>query len=174
MGDRRVEIVDADAVETAAAEMGQGGHYALAPELASSSIAVAVLDLSEVRLFNDARFPWVLLIPRRPGIVELFDLARADQRCLVDEIALVAAFLKATTGCAKINIASIGNMVSQLHVHLVARSPHDGNWPVSPWDGSRAEPYQAEAWTARARELREALTCWTAASLSTATSQASG
>jgi len=91
---------------------------------------------------NDCRWPWFILIPRIDGAEEWHDLF-TDQRQDIDlEVANVASVLKSVTGCQKINIASIGNMVSQLHIHVVARSAGDPNWPGLVWGFGERKPYE--------------------------------
>ena len=102
---------------------------------------IADWPLCRVTLSRDARFPWLVLIPRRNGLVELFDLTPADRALLFDEIARASTGLKALTKADKINVAALGNMVSQLHIHVVARHKTDPGWPGSPWIAGDAEAY---------------------------------
>jgi diadenosine tetraphosphate (Ap4A) HIT family hydrolase len=104
---------------------------------------VGNLPLSRVLAVNDANFPWVLLVPRRPGASEIIDLAEPDQALLTAEIARVASALKSITSCDKLNVAAIGNVVPQLHVHVVARRKNDAAWPRPVWGAVPAEPYGA-------------------------------
>jgi diadenosine tetraphosphate (Ap4A) HIT family hydrolase len=105
---------------------------------------------------NDARYPWVILVPRRAGAVEIFDLDAADRALLVEEIAAVARVLK-EGGARKINIGALGNLVPQLHVHVVARAPGDAAWPGPVWGKGVAEPYSAAARDALVTALRAGL-----------------
>jgi len=109
---------------------------------------VGELALSHLRLVDDARFFWLVLVPRRAGASEIIDLTEADQMALMAEIAAVSAALKAASGCAKLNVAALGNMVPQLHVHIVARNPGDAAWP-GPVFGFGARAPMDEAETAR-------------------------
>jgi len=99
------------------------------------------LPLCEVRLKKGtAGNPWLILVPQRPGLVELHDLSLEDRRALIDEITRATSALKSVCGCEKINVASFGNMVPQLHIHIIARFSNDQWWPdpidmsARPWD----------------------------------------
>lgn len=107
--------------------------FSLDPRLEADSIAVCSLDLCTVRLMNNATYPWLLLIPQRADLVELIDLDRPGQVQLMDEITLASRALKSATGCYKLNIATLGNQVSQLHVHVIARVRDDPAWPGPVW-----------------------------------------
>lgn len=103
------------------------------PRLEGDSLFVADLPLCAVRLMKDANYPWLMLIPRRSDLIEIIDLPDDDQLQLMREVALASRILKATTDCEKINVGAIGNMVSQLHVHVVARFRDDAAWPAPVW-----------------------------------------
>jgi diadenosine tetraphosphate (Ap4A) HIT family hydrolase len=115
--------------------------FSLHPQLERDTAAVGDLPLSRVLLMNDANFPWLIMVPRRPGAVELFDLDARERTHLMDELALLAQLLKNLTGCDKINVAAIGNVVPQLHVHVVARRHDDPAWPRPVWGALPARPY---------------------------------
>lgn len=123
--------------------------------LAAESRPVTELPLCDVRLYDDRRHPWAVLVPRRTGAVELFDLAPEDRVQLTEEIALVGAALKAMTGAVKINIGALGNVVRQLHVHVVARFETDAAWPGPVWGRGAREPY--DDWAPVARALADAI-----------------
>ncbi|MBV8938950.1 MAG: HIT domain-containing protein, partial [Alphaproteobacteria bacterium] len=97
------------------------GEFTLHSRLREDTLEVADLRLSRVLLMNDARFPWLVLVPRRIDVCELFDLKPEDRSALVEEIAIVAQMLQSQTNCIKVNIAALGNQVPQLHVHVIAR-----------------------------------------------------
>jgi len=118
--------------------------FTLHPQLAGDSIAIGDLALSHLRLLNDASFPWLLLIPKHPDISEIIELDEADRTVLMQEIAAVSQALKALTGCDKLNVAALGNMVPQLHIHVIARFKGDPAWPKPVWGQVPARPY-AEA-----------------------------
>lgn len=113
----------------------------LDPRLAADSVPVADLALCQVRLMNDATYPWLVLIPRRAGAVEIVDLAPEDRARLMDEIAVVSGALRDMTRCDKLNVAALGNMVPQLHVHVIARFAGDPAWPGPVWGKAAARPY---------------------------------
>ena len=97
--------------------------------------------MSRALLMRDARFPWAILVPRQVGLVELVDLAREDRIQLLDEITALGDALKAETRCMKLNVGAIGNMVRQLHIHVVARFDDDAAWPKPVWGHGTALPY---------------------------------
>jgi len=103
--------------------------FDLDPRLDGDGPAVLDLPLCHLRLVNDARFYWTVLVPRRPGLVEITDLDAAGRAVLMEEIAAVAEAVKALSGCAKLNVAALGNVVPQLHVHVLGRNPGDAAWP---------------------------------------------
>ena len=116
--------------------------WLLDPQLARDSAAVADLALCQVRLMEDANHPWLLLIPRRPNVSEITDLNEADRAQLMREIARAANMLKHLTRCDKINVAALGNVVAQLHVHVVARFKSDPAWPKPVWGFAPSRPYE--------------------------------
>jgi diadenosine tetraphosphate (Ap4A) HIT family hydrolase len=107
--------------------------WSLHPQLEQDTETIGDLALSRLLVSNDANYPWLLLVPRRPGASEIIDLDAADQRQLMAEIATVSRALKAVALCDKLNVAAIGNMVPQLHVHIVARRRDDPAWPKPVW-----------------------------------------
>ena len=108
-------------------------EFALDPRLAEDTLAVGELDLSTLRLMNDRRFPWAILVPRRAGAVEYFELSRADRQALSEEIAIVSEALWRLAAAHKMNVGAIGNQVRQLHVHIIARTTDDAAWPSPVW-----------------------------------------
>jgi diadenosine tetraphosphate (Ap4A) HIT family hydrolase len=120
--------------------------WSLHPQLEQDTETIGDLALSRLLVSSDANYPWLLLVPRRPGASEIIDLDAADQRQLMMEIATVSAALKAVTACDKLNVAAIGNMVPQLHVHIVARRRDDAAWPKPVWG-----TVPAQAWDPAAR-----------------------
>jgi diadenosine tetraphosphate (Ap4A) HIT family hydrolase len=115
--------------------------FTLDPQLERDTVAVGDLPLSRVLLMNDANFPWLIAVPRHAGAVEIFDLDEGGRARLTSELARLAQILKDLTGCHKINIAAIGNVVSQLHVHVIARRRDDPAWPRPVWGALPARPY---------------------------------
>lgn len=128
--------------------------FALDPRLAADGPAVGDLPLCHVRLVEDRRFFWVSLTPRRAAKSEVFDLRPDDRIRLMEEIARVSQVLKDATACAKLNIAALGNMVPQLHVHIIARNPGDAAWPGAVFGVGTREPLDDAERTARLRALR--------------------
>ena len=102
---------------------------------------VARLTLCQVRIQNDSRWPWLVMVPERAGVTEIFGLSSDDQALLSAEVGKVGAALKQATGATKINIAAIGNIVRQFHVHVIARSEGDANWPGPVWGFGQSRPY---------------------------------
>lgn len=119
--------------------------FTLDPRLAADSLAVKSLALSDLRLMNDARFPWLLLVPRRAGAAEIIDLDKPDRATLFEEITAASAALREATGCEKLNVAALGNAVRQLHVHVVGRFHADPAWPQPVWGHGAAIAYEPGA-----------------------------
>ena len=128
--------------------------FALDPRLAADTRPVTALALCEVRLMDDARFAWLVLVPRRPGLVEIADLDEADRLALWHEVDLASGVLRRTVPCDKLNLGALGNIVRQLHVHLVARREGDAAWPGPVWGSGRAQAYAPPALDALLAELR--------------------
>lgn len=122
-------------------EINSSPEWRLDERLAGETAAMADLPLCALLLRNEHRFPWVVLVPRQQNVSESFDLGERDRAVLWSEVDRVAAALKAETGAAKINIAAFGNMVPQLHIHVVARNPEDPAWPGSAVGWAAADPY---------------------------------
>ena len=115
--------------------------WQLHPQLVQDTAVIGDLPLSRLLVSNDANYPWLLLVPRRVDAGEIIDLGEADQSQLLIEIASVSRALKDVTGCHKLNIAAIGNVVPQLHVHIVARRRDDPAWPKPVWGAVPARAY---------------------------------
>ena len=124
-------------------------EFVLDPRIEATSHALAILDLCEMRLQDDGRFPWVVLSPRRVGAVELADLSFADQCRLLVEIDLSGRLVWAlgeawSRPVHKLNIANLGNVTPQLHWHIVGRRPDDACWPGPVWGQGTPEPLGPE------------------------------
>jgi diadenosine tetraphosphate (Ap4A) HIT family hydrolase len=132
-------------------------NFALDARLASDTVPVGSSALSLLLLMNERRYPWLILVPRRAGLSELFELTVAERAELMEESCAVAAALASTSGADKINVGALGNIVRQLHVHHVARRVGDPAWPGPVWGHSPREPYEPEALEAAVRPLRAAL-----------------
>ncbi|HKA76323.1 MAG TPA: HIT family protein [Pseudolabrys sp.] len=118
--------------------------WSLHPQLEQDTVAICDLALARVLLANDANYPWLILVPRLPGIIELIDLEENAQIQLLGEIAKVARALKSVTEYDKLNIAALGNQVPQLHVHVIARRRNDAAWPKPVWGTKPALVYEAD------------------------------
>ncbi|WJH41798.1 HIT family protein [Aliirhizobium terrae] len=116
-------------------------EFEMDARLARDTELVASLGLCQLRIMKDARWPWFMLVPQRNAVSEVFELKPLDQALLTFETNMVAEALKKTTGAEKINVAAIGNIVRQLHVHIVARSEGDPNWPGPIWGFGQSEAY---------------------------------
>jgi diadenosine tetraphosphate (Ap4A) HIT family hydrolase len=118
--------------------------WSLHPQLHTDTVPVCDLALSRLLAMNDANFPWLILVPRRAGVSEIIDLGDA-QGLLMNELALVSRALKDVTRCDKLNVAAIGNVVPQLHIHIVARRRDDAAWPKPVWGALPRRAYAADA-----------------------------
>lgn len=130
--------------------------FQLDQRLAKDSISITDLPLCNVRLMDNKRFPWVILVPRVEGVREWIDLDRGDQHRLSDEIAVVSHILQALVTPDKLNIGALGNMVPQLHVHVIARYKGDPAWPNPVW-GTGGDAYSDEESRRFVYDLRSAL-----------------
>lgn len=131
--------------------------WQLHPQLANDTVPVIELPLCEVRLMDDANHPWLVLVPRVPDIVEIIDLAPAQRTQLTTEIDATSRALKALFKPDKLNVAALGNMVPQLHVHVIARYRNDIAWPRPVWGNATARAYTPEELIERVRALGAAL-----------------
>ena len=132
--------------------------FVLDPVLARDTIALGDLPLSRVLLINDARYTWLTLVPRRAGVAELIDLDAADRQQAFAEIMLASEVLSAVARPDKLNTGALGNIVRQLHIHLIARFASDPAWPGPVWGHSPAVPYPPHLAGVTIDRLREALT----------------
>ena len=107
--------------------------WSLHSQLKEDTIDIGDLPLCRVLVSKDANYPWLILVPRRPGTVEIIDLDEVEQAQLMREISNVTRALKDITTCDKLNVAALGNMVPQLHVHIIARRTSDAAWPRPVW-----------------------------------------
>ena len=119
--------------------------FSLHPQLAADTVPIGDLTLSQVLLANDANYPWLILVPRRLGITELIDLAESDRAQLMAETDAAARALKAITECDKLNVAALGNVVAQLHVHVIGRRHSDKAWPKPVWGAAPPTTYDPTA-----------------------------
>ncbi|UNK50222.1 HIT family protein [Lysobacter sp. S4-A87] len=136
---------------------GNPGAWQLHAQLAEDTHPVAHFALSELRLMDDANHPWLILIPRVVDAVELVDLDEAQQATLMGEISAASRALQVQFKPQKINVAALGNVVPQLHVHVIARFHDDIAWPRPVWGTASAQAYTPEALVARIQQLQGAL-----------------
>jgi diadenosine tetraphosphate (Ap4A) HIT family hydrolase len=132
-------------------------EFELDGRIARDSDLIATLDLCQLRIQNDSRWPWLVMVPQRADMTEIFELSEADQALLSAEVNQVAAALKEITGATKINVGALGNIVRQLHVHVIARFEGDANWPGPIWGYGSAEPYDGDKRQAFVNTLMEKL-----------------
>ncbi|ABQ39211.1 MULTISPECIES: HIT domain-containing protein [Bradyrhizobium] len=118
--------------------------WSLHPQLAKDTIDIGDLPLSRVLVIKDANYPWLLLVPRREGAVEIIDLDEVAQAQLMTEITRVSRAVKEITKCDKLNVAALGNMVPQLHIHIIARRTGDVAWPRPVWGVAPPLPHDAQ------------------------------
>lgn len=132
--------------------------FSLHPQLSADCTSLGELALCRILLMDDARFPWVILVPMREGVREVFDLSGPDQVLLMEEISFAARALQQLTQANKMNIAMLGNQVPQLHAHVIARFQADAAWPNPVWSSATPrERYSDAAKSALAASLRQAL-----------------
>lgn len=115
--------------------------FALHEQLAADTVEIARWPLSLVLLMNDRNWPWLILVPRRPAIREIHELAETDQGALMTEIVRVSRTLTRLVQPHKLNVAALGNVVPQLHVHVIARFSNDPAWPKPVWSALPPERY---------------------------------
>jgi len=132
--------------------------FTLDPRLAADTYPLCFLPLCEVRLKRgSAANPWLILVPQRAELVEMHDLSLDDRHALVDEIARTSDALKSITACDKINVAAFGNMVKQMHVHVIARFSSDQWWPGAIDMAARSREWSEEARDPFCNRLKETL-----------------
>ena len=118
--------------------------FKLDKRLEQDTIFIKNLNLSKLLLMNNSNFPWLILVPMRENLIELIDLSKTDQQHLLSEISSLSRFLKKTDPKGKINIGTLGNIVNQLHIHIVIRNKNDLAWPNSIWGFDNHSPYSKE------------------------------
>ena len=131
--------------------------WQLHPQLANDTVPVIELALCEVRLMDDANHPWLVLVPRIADMVEIIDLDPAQRSQLTAEIDAACRALKTLFKPDKLNVAALGNLVPQLHVHVIARFHDDIAWPRPVWGAADARPYEPEELIERVRSLASVL-----------------
>jgi diadenosine tetraphosphate (Ap4A) HIT family hydrolase len=132
--------------------------FALDPRLQQDTLPIGDFPLSRLLLSNDSNYPWFILVPRRDDISEIFQLDVADQVQLWKETTALAEMLKDSFDADKLNVAALGNVVSQLHMHVIVRKREDAAWPAPVWGKHPAKPYSAEQIAVIRERLRLVLT----------------
>ena len=124
-------------------------------QLAADTIALGDLEICRVLLMNNQRFPWLILVPRQDGLRELFDLAPQDYTIVMEEVRHTSQVFSTLTNADKMNVAALGNMVAQLHIHIIARFKNDLAWSQPVWShNTKAEPYTQS----KLREMHDKIT----------------
>ncbi len=129
--------------------------FLLHPQLAADTLHITDLKACRVLLMNNANFPWLILVPMRENMREIFDLDAADYKFVMEEVKTVAEKFAAFTKAEKMNVAMLGNMVPQLHIHIIARFKNDAAWPNPVWNsGITGKAYEKERAELPVEELR--------------------
>ena len=131
--------------------------FTLDPQLEQDTALVADWHLCQVRLMNDSRYPWVILIPKVSGIAEIHELSEAQQQLLLGESVRLSKALDQLFAPHKLNVAALGNMVRQLHIHHIVRFEHDVSFPRPVWGVGDSVPYDADALNETVNGLQIAL-----------------
>lgn len=131
--------------------------FKLDPRLQQDTLFIASFKLCDALLMNDARYPWVVLVPRITGLTEIYQLSELDQQQLMRESNTVAQNLAELVSADKMNVAALGNVVSQLHIHHVARYQQDESWPDPVWGKGLAVPYSEDEQKAVIYQLQQTL-----------------
>ena len=132
-------------------------EFKLNSRLLEESTFVTKLTLSQVRLNHDSRFPWLILVPEIVGLKELHEIPEEQQTIVHKEMIFCSKVLQKFTSADKMNVAALGNLVPQLHIHVIARKHSDSGWPQPVWSAGDAKPYEKESLVKLADELKERL-----------------
>lgn len=132
--------------------------FTLDSRLQQDTLLIGDFPLCRLLLMNDASYPWFILVPRREAVSELFQLDNADQQALWLETTRLAETLKDAFVADKMNVATLGNVVSQLHMHVIVRRREDAAWPAPVWGKHPAKAYEPEQIAAARERLRLVLT----------------
>ena len=131
--------------------------FALHPQLKQDTIHIGEFELCDVLLMNDVRYPWIILVPKRENKTEIYQLTESEQQRLLNESSFLSDAMSTLFSADKMNIAALGNMVEQLHIHHIARFKTDVTWPKPVWGVGQAEPYSEIAKKAMMSQLTHAL-----------------
>ena len=129
-------------------------EFTVDPVITSLTLQLADWPLSRLFLYNDSRYHWGLLVPRRPGVIEMADLTPEDQAQMMREIVQLTGLVRALPGVEKINVGNLGNIVTQLHVHVIGRFKGDPAWPGPVWGHSNPVPWPEPAKAPLAQAVR--------------------
>jgi diadenosine tetraphosphate (Ap4A) HIT family hydrolase len=138
-------------------ENSHTNDFELHPQLAADGIVVTDLPLCRVLLMDDAQYPWCILVPRRPDLREIHELDESDRQQLMRESCGVAERMAEGFHAHKMNVAALGNLVPQLHIHHIARFRHDPAWPAPIWGRLPRKPYTEEEWPRMLERMRKML-----------------
>ena len=133
-------------------------RFELDPQLARDCVVVGDFPVCRLLLMNDSQYPWFILVPRVQGVEEIYQLDEADQQQLLFESSYLAEMLQVLFSAEKMNVAALGNVVRQLHVHHVVRYSTDAAWPVPVWGKHPARPYKDAALSDVMQKLKEGIT----------------
>ncbi|MFD2264891.1 HIT domain-containing protein [Lacibacterium aquatile] len=131
--------------------------FILDPRLDADTTLLGRMGICRVLLMNDARYPWLILVPERNGLADLIDLTPEDEAAVWKSVRAVSEALKSITSPVKLNVGALGNVVRQLHIHILARYESDEAWPGPVWGKGTARPYEEAARDALIAALRKAL-----------------
>jgi diadenosine tetraphosphate (Ap4A) HIT family hydrolase len=135
----------------------EGSDIDIHPQLLNDCLVVGRFSLSHLLLMQDANYPWFILVPDRENITEIFELDEDDQQQLVAESSRLSMLVSEEFNADKINIAALGNIVPQLHIHVIARSKNDPAWPAPVWGRHPPRPYTDEETKGIIKQLRHGL-----------------
>jgi len=129
----------------------------LHPRLEADTFLIKQINLCQLRLMNDSRWPWLILVPEIAGAQEWHHLSQQEFEVVQTHLFKLSAILERVTACDKINIATLGNIVRQLHIHIIARREKDANWPGPIWGYGQPVPYETEEAARLIDRLKEVL-----------------
>lgn len=119
--------------------------FILHSKLAADTFEVLSLEVSQLLLMNDARYPWLILVPQVSGMRNLHNLSTKQYQAVTQEIVQVSEVVESLAQAHKMNVGALGNMVPQLHIHIIARQTNDAAWPAPVWGVGEAQPYSQDA-----------------------------
>ena len=131
--------------------------FILHSKLAADTFEVLSLKVSQLLLMNDARYPWLILVPQVSDMRDLHNLSAKQYHSVTQEIAQVSKVLESVTQAHKMNVGALGNMVPQLHIHIIARQTNDAAWPAPVWGVGEAQPYSQDAAKTLVRQIASKL-----------------